>query len=292
MNRWALAIILGYVAVFGVPEQRTPVVPVPSISTPSSTMRAAVEPVTAALREATAADRARINACDFVFLCVPTPVGPDGACDTSIVEDCVAWITAPQIIIRSTVAPGTTQRLRDTTSKAIIFQPEYIGETVAHPLADTRQHPFIVLGGPLPECSAVADLYKRYYHSNLRFYFTDSTTAEVAKYMENSFYAAKVTFCNEFYDIARVHGVDYNELREIWLADPRVSRDHTFVYPDNRGFSGKCLPKDVSAILRSSAEHGFAPPLLQAVMDINEAHRADDPTYAPYRRKGRRHGRS
>lgn len=58
MNRWALAIILGYVAAFGVPKPQTPVVPVPSISTPSSTMRAAVAPVTSALAGATAADRA------------------------------------------------------------------------------------------------------------------------------------------------------------------------------------------------------------------------------------------
>ena len=241
---------------------------------------------------ASAADRARINACDFVFLCVPTPVAPDGACNTSVVEDCVAWITAPQIIIRSTVAPGTTQRLRDTTSKSILFQPEYIGETVAHPLADVCEHPFIILGGPIPECSAVADLYKRYYHSDLRFYFTDPTTAEVAKYMENAFYAAKVTFCNEFYDIARAHGVDYNELREIWLADPRISRDHTFVYPDDRGFSGKCLPKDVSAIIASARQRGCTPAILEAVMAVNELRRADDPTYAPYRRKAALHARS
>lgn len=236
--------------------------------------------------DGTAADRARINACDFVFICMPTPIGPGGACDTSVVEDCVAWITAPQIIIRSTVTPGTTRWLRDTTSKAVIFQPEYIGETAAHPLADASKHGFIILGGPVPECSAVADLYKRYYHSEVRFHFTDSTTAEVAKYMENAFYAAKVTFCNEFYDIARAHGVDYNELREIWLAAPRISRDHTFVYPDNRGFSGKCLPKDVSAIIASMHERGGAAALLEAVMAINDGRRADDPTYAPYRRKG------
>jgi len=79
--------------------------------------------------------------------------------------------------------------------------------------------------------------------------------------------------------------VDYNELREIWLADPRISRDHTFVYPDNRGFSGKCLPKDVSAIIASAKARGAKPSLLEAVMAINESHRADDPTYTPYRRK-------
>jgi UDPglucose 6-dehydrogenase len=231
----------------------------------------------------TPADRARINACDVAFICVPTPVGPDGACDTSAVEDCVAWLTSPLIVIRSTVAPGTTRRLRETTGKAILFQPEYIGETVAHPLADVRQHPFVILGGPMADCSAVADLYKRYFHSEVRFYFTDSTTAEVAKYMENAFYAAKVIFCNEFYDIARAHGVDYNELREVWLADPRISRDHTFVYPDNRGFSGKCLPKDVSAIIASARDRGCRTRLLEAIMAINLGHRADDRTYAPYR---------
>ena len=232
-------------------------------------------------------DRARINACEVVFVCVPTPVAPDGSCDTSIVEQCVGWIEAPQIVIRSTVRPGTTRRLRQETGKSVIFQPEYIGETPAHPLVDARKHEFIILGGPIAETSAVADLYARHYHSNVRFHFTDSTTAEVAKYMENSFYAMKVMFCNEFFDIAAAQGVDYNELREMWLADPRISRDHTFVYPDNRGFSGKCLPKDVSAIIRSSSEKGYRPPLLELIMNVNEGYRAHDETYEPCRRKNR-----
>jgi len=235
--------------------------------------------------KATATDKARINACQVAFVCVPTPVDPQGACDTSIVESVVDWLETPQIVIRSTVAPGTTDRLRQETGKSIIFQPEYLGETVQHPLADVRAHSFLILGGPLQECSRVADLYKRYYHSNLRFYFTSAVTAELAKYMENAFYATKVTFCNEFFDIARVHGVDYNELREIWLADPRISRDHTFVYPDNRGFSGKCLPKDVSAIIHSSRARGLAPRLLEAVMEINQDFRAGDADYEPYRRR-------
>jgi len=234
--------------------------------------------------EATGEDRARINACDCVFVCVPTPVGAMGSCDTSIVEECVAWIDGPQIVLRSTVAPGTTDRLRAETGKPIIFQPEYVGETAQHPLANVKTQNFIVLGGPLDECSRVADQYKKYHHSELRIHFTSSLTAEVAKYMENGFYAMKVMFCNEFFDIAACHGVDYNELREIWLADPRINRDHTFVYPENRGFSGKCLPKDISAIIRSSRDHDFVARLLECIMDINEEYRVNDPTYAPYRR--------
>jgi UDP-glucose 6-dehydrogenase len=104
--------------------------------------------------------------------------------------------------------------------------------------------------------------------------------------MENSFYAVKVMFCNEFFDIARAHGVQYQELREIWLADPRISRDHTFVYPENRGFSGKCLPKDVSAIIKSTTGKGYVPRLLETVMRLNAEYRANDPAYAPFRRGG------
>ena len=68
-------------------------------------------------------------------------------------------------------------------------------------------------------------------------------------YMENCYLATKVVFCNEFYDFAKKVGVDYNKLRETWLLDPRIGRSHTFVYDDNRGFGGSCLPKDTSAFV-------------------------------------------
>ena len=224
-------------------------------------------------------DRAAINRCRFAFVCVPTPAGQGGECDVSLVEQTVGWVESDLIVIRSTVAPGTTDRLRHETGKRIVFQPEYIGETVAHPLLDHQAQGFSVLGGAIEDTSAVADLYKRYFHASHRFYFTTALTAEVAKYMENAFYAAKVTFCNEFFDIARTFGVDYNELREVWLADPRISRDHTFVYPDDRGFGGKCLPKDMAAIIAASEQQGFTPALLRAVMAVNAKYRREDVAY-------------
>ncbi|MFA6135236.1 MAG: hypothetical protein WC869_14580 [Phycisphaerae bacterium] len=229
-------------------------------------------------------DQSAINRCRFAFICVPTPTAPDGSCDTSIVEEVANWCESPIIVIRSTIAPGTTAGLRRLTGKRIIFQPEYIGETAAHPLIDHQAQGFSVLGGPIDDTSPVADLYKRHYHAGHRFYFCSAICAELTKYMENAFYATKVTFCNEFFDIARSFGVDYNELRETWLADPRISRDHTFVYPDNRGFSGKCLPKDTSAIIAAAHREGFIPRLLQSVMEVNADYRQDDPTFAPYAR--------
>jgi UDPglucose 6-dehydrogenase len=229
-------------------------------------------------------DKDEVNHCRFAFVCVPTPTALDGSCDTSIVSEVCGWIESDIIVIRSTVAPGTTDRLRQQTGKRIIFQPEYIGETAAHPLLDHQAQQFAVLGGPLEDTTLVADLYKQFYHSAMRFHFTSAICAELTKYMENAFYALKVTFCNEFYDIASVLGVDYNELRETWLADPRISRDHTFVYPDNRGFSGKCLPKDTSAIIKAAETKGCDARLLKSVMAVNTQYRSNDPTYEQYRR--------
>jgi UDPglucose 6-dehydrogenase len=215
-------------------------------------------------------NRDAINACDVVFIGVPTAMSDDGSCNTSIVEESVAWIEAPLIIIRSTVAPGTTDRLREQYHKRVVFQPEYLGETVGHLFGDMAEREFIVLGGPPADVSAAADFYKNYYNAMVRFYFCDAITAEVTKYMENAFYAVKVTFVNEFYDIAKAHGVDFNVLREAWLADTRISRDHTFVYPDKRGFSGKCLPKDCNAIVQSSIDRGYEPKFMKACLAINQ----------------------
>lgn len=223
---------------------------------------------------ALAENKDAINGCDVVFICVPTAMANDGHCDTTIVEEAVAWVQAPLLIIRSTVAPGTTDRLRQKYDKHIVFQPEYLGETVAHMFGDVAEREFIVLGGTPEDVSRAADFYKHYYNSMVRMYFGDATTAEVCKYMENAFYAMKVTFVNEFYDIANAHGVDYNLLRELWLADTRISRDHTFVYAEQRGFSGKCLPKDCNAVVHSSRKQGYEPEFMAACLKINDKFQA------------------
>ena len=215
-------------------------------------------------------DRGAVNVCDVVFVCVPSPMKADGSCDTSIVEEAVAWIEAPLIILRSTVSPGTTDRLRQQYSKHIVFQPEYLGETPGHLFGNMAERTFVVLGGTPEDNSRAADFYKHYYNAMVYFHLCDAITAEVAKYMENAFYAVKVTFVNEFYDIAKTFGVNYDVLREIWLADTRISRDHTFVYPQSRGFSGKCLPKDVNAIVKSFAGRGYEARLLRSVLEIND----------------------
>jgi UDPglucose 6-dehydrogenase len=219
-----------------------------------------------------------VDSCDITFVCVPTPSRPDGSCDTSIVEDVVSWLGAGVIVICSTVIVGTTERLRDETGKRIVFQPEYgPGGSPGHPYQDRRAVDWLILGGKKEDTTVVADLFKRALSAGLVIRQTDSRTAELAKYMENAYLALKVTFCNSFYDLAEAAGVDYDELRELWLLDPRMGRSHTFVYADDRGYDGACLPKDVEALLSFAGSSGVDAGLLRSMREVNAGFRARNP---------------
>lgn len=211
--------------------------------------------------------RERVNACEIAFICVPTPMAADGRCDTSAVEEVVRWCEADILVIRSTVCVGTTDRLRAETGKRIIFQPEFLGETPWAPkLPHTR---FIVLGGPREDTKPVLRLYQALLGPEVVYREVSAATAELMKYTINAFLAAKVAFFNEIYDIARLAGVDYDELRELVLLDYRVGASHTMV-TEERGFGGKCLPKDLSALMFRARELGYEPLVLAAVQASNE----------------------
>lgn len=214
--------------------------------------------------------REQVNRCEFAFVCVPTPSGAEGRCDTSVVEAVVSWIECPTIVLRSTVPPGTSERLAERYGKRIVFQPEYgPGETPDHPFADVRDIRWIILGGLRAWTQPVCQLYQTVLSSEIVLQQTDARTAELTKYMENAYLAMKVAFCNEFYGLAERIGVDYHELRELWLLDPRIGRSHTWVHPDNRGFGGNCLPKDLAALIQFGADAGEQLALLRGVVESN-----------------------
>lgn len=222
----------------------------------------------------------QVNECDVAFVCVPTPQSEDGSCDTSIVENVINWIDpSVTIVIRSTVPVGFTDRWRIKLGKHIVFQPEYYGETPNHPFADPHNRSWITLGGCPVDTTKIADLYQQVFTAELVINQVDAKTAELAKYMENCFYATKVTFCNEFYNIAQAMDVDYNKLRETWLLDPRINRSHTSVYPDNRGYGGSCLPKDTNAMIAQGKEFGIETNLLKAVSITNQKIRMENGQY-------------
>ncbi len=171
-------------------------------------------------------------------------------------------------IIKSTVIPGTTDRYVNDIGKKVIFSPEYYGGT-QH--CNNYRFDYTILGGERDACLSVVQLLQNVYDGRHQFRLTNARTAELTKYMENAFLATKVSFCNQFWEIAKQANVDYEELRELFILDPRVNPSHTFVYADRPYWESHCLDKDVPAIAelhcRAAAEPGF----LDAVIEFNES---------------------
>lgn len=219
-----------------------------------------------------------INKCDLAIICVPTPPGVGGSCDISIVEESVKWLETPLILIKSTVPPGTTSYLAEKYKKRVCFSPEYYGESnywIPEEWGNPKAWPFLIIGGNPRDTEEIVKMFVPILGPMKTYWQTDAVTAELVKYMENSWLATQVIFANEFYQIAKALGVDFYELRELWALDPRVAKSHTTVFPENRGFSGKCLPKDLSAIIECSKKAGYSPELLEEVKKSNKKFRAE-----------------
>jgi UDPglucose 6-dehydrogenase len=217
-----------------------------------------------------------INACDLAVVCVPTPMNEKNnyECDTSIVEEVITWIDSPLILLKSTVEIGTTEKLKTKFNKRIVFSPEYCGES-RHHTGDTfttsiRETPFFTFGGDRNDCDELIDIFMPVTGPSKTYRTTTATDAEVAKYMENTFFGVKVAFCYEMDQICKVVGANFNEVRDLWLLDPRINRSHTGVMENNdQPFGGKCLPKDINGLVQCAKRNGYDANLIQEVLDSN-----------------------
>jgi len=215
----------------------------------------------------------QVNLCDLGVVCVPTPMSEDGSCDTSIVEEVIGWLETPLIVLKSTVPVGTTDDLAEKYNARIVFSPEYCGESSYwSPYSfhtDVKETPFFIFGGKPKHCSEAIDYYLPVTGPMKTYHQTTAKTAEMAKYMENCFYATKIAFCNEMYSICEGMDIDWNAAREAWLLDPRIHPMHTAVFKNSRGFGGKCLPKDLNAMIAFAKNAGVDPVLLESVWESN-----------------------
>lgn len=210
---------------------------------------------------------------DIAFVCVPTPNVGKGRLDCSIVEQVVKEAPEDLLVIRSTVMPGTTDRLIAETGKRIVMQPEYLGETVNHPMTDQKERPFYIVGGDPKDTREVINLYTKFYNANTRIRQVTAYEAEVIKLTENRAISFKVAQCQELYDVCeKTKGrVDYYTIRDaVYGDDPRFNLWWTFIYPDKRGFNSKCIPKDVYAWCAWAESMGYKPEITEALLERNE----------------------
>ena len=219
-----------------------------------------------------------VSLSDFIFVCVPTPTDIEtGKQDTSIIESVFEKAKSlhiehePIFIIKSTLIPGTTASLREKYPELrIIFNPEFLTERTYK--LDFINASRIILGGNEIDCILVKSLYQeRFPEGSVPIHIVDETTAEAVKELTNSFLAAKVSLCNEIYDICKGLGISYDQTMGLILADGRIGRSHTVVpgHDGDRGFGGKCFPKDLVATKTLAKEKGVKTPILDAAWEKN-----------------------
>ena len=201
---------------------------------------------------------------DFAFIAVDTPMLLDGPCDLSAVRRAIEETDAEVYVLRSTVPPGTTEKLRMETGKRIVFSPEFYG-TTQHSDHSTFDFSFTILGGEKADCNTVLQLLQCVYDARHRFRITDSTTAELTKYMENTMLAARVSLCVQFWELAKEYEVSYPEMRELLLEDERFNRAHTFVYDDHPFWESHCFDKDLAALVSA-----VDAPMIESVIRYND----------------------
>jgi len=196
---------------------------------------------------------------EFIFVCLPTPMRMDGTQDLSFIENFFGSIfpNKDQIfIIKSTVLPGTTESLSERFGFNIIFSPEFLTERTAK--LDMLTQARIILGGDFKLTERVKSLFEDRF-MNRNFILTDSKTAEYIKYMNNTFFATKVSIMNEFYRLGSEIGINWGDAMNGFASDGRVGDSHLHVPgPDGKmGYGGTCFPKDVNALIKFAESRGM-----------------------------------
>jgi nucleotide sugar dehydrogenase len=197
-----------------------------------------------------------VHHCDFVFVCVPTPMHKDGSHDLSYVENVFEKATdRPIYIIKSTVLPGTTEVLsKQYPNFKIIFSPEFLTERTAK--LDMLTQSRIILGGELSLTEKAKNLFNQRFKIR-NIIQTDSKTAELTKYMNNTFFATKVSIMNEFKLLCDKIGANWEDALKGFVSDGRIGDSHLNVpgHDGKLGYGGTCFPKDVNALLSFSNKH-------------------------------------
>ena len=215
-----------------------------------------------------------VNYSDIIFVCVPTPMNNDGSCYLGIVEDVIKQINSMSekgkiVVIKSTVVPGTTERLnKENKNIHIVFNPEFLTE--ANFVEDFKNQDRIIIGGPRTATTKVRQMFSVAFPET-PIVKTSSTIAEMVKYMTNTFLATKVSFANEIKMICDKMGIDYDKVIEYSTYDDRLGKSHWSVPgPDGKcGFGGSCFPKDLNALIKVAENMDIPTNILSSTWDTN-----------------------
>jgi len=211
---------------------------------------------------------------EFVFLCLPTPQGADGAADLSFVQQAAASIApalrADTVVVnKSTVPVGAAQMVSTIIDRAdihVVSNPDFLREGTA--VADCLRPDRVVIGATdLPAAERLAALYET---NGAQVLITDPASAETVKYAANAFLAAKLSFINSVATLCEAFGANVTDVVRGMSLDHRIG---THFMSPGPGWGGSCLPKDTAALVHMADEAGYDFELLRSVIAANDAHR-------------------
>ena len=222
-----------------------------------------------------------LNDVDIVFSAVGTPPDEDGSADLKYVLEVAHTIGKhlnryTVVVTKSTVPVGTAMKVKAAIQEElqkrgsniefdVASNPEFLKEGNA--VKDFMSPDRVVVGVESERARKImARLYKPFMIVSDRLIFTDIPSAEMIKYAANSMLATRISFMNDIANLCELVGADVNMVRKGIGSDTRIGKK--FLYA-GCGYGGSCFPKDVKALIKTAADHGYPMRVLQAVEDVN-----------------------
>ncbi len=218
-------------------------------------------------------DEGVLRDAEIIFLAVPTPyhlhgTGFDDQCLRAAIE--AIPVEGKIIVIKSTAIPGTTEKMQTAYPQhRFLFNPEFLTEATAD---EDMRHPNRQILGCTEQSRGDAERVMALLPRAPFEKITDARVAEIVKYFCNAFYALKVAYANQMHDLCQALGAEYDHVKACVETEPMVGKNHLAIFHKGyRGYGGKCLPKDVRALIQIAEQHGADLTLLKQAEAYNNA---------------------
>jgi|2_EtaG_2_1085320.scaffolds.fasta_scaffold02526_6 UDPglucose 6-dehydrogenase len=211
---------------------------------------------------------------EIIFVCVPTPVSDNGLCDTTIVEEVIKNLQllnySGVVAIKSTVSPGTSDKLAKEVNFKLCFVPEFLRERCA--ISDfVENHSLLAIGSSdLDVYKLIKECHGHYPQKTIQL---TSSEAEMLKYYSNIFNALRVVFANEIYELCDKLNINYTNVKNAYVEKGSIPDIYLDVNKNFRGYGGVCLPKDVLAISTLIEKVGLENKLIRTIHEENKKYK-------------------
>jgi len=218
-----------------------------------------------------------VDKSDIIFLALPTPPGEDGSADLKyileVAQKLATIITKYKIIVnKSTVPVGTADKVTAILAEKlprelfdVVSNPEFLREGIA--VDDFLKPDRVVIGTTSERAKTIMhELYQPFVRQGNPIYFMDERSAEMTKYVANSYLAMRISFMNEVANLCERTGANVDLVRIGIGSDSRIGK--RFLFP-GIGYGGSCFPKDVKALHYTAKANKYNFKLLDTVMQVN-----------------------